>query len=280
MSSPIFDATFGTGRFKSEEPMTADQSQATPADELRRQIMDPNIPKSEREWWAAHEIKRLRNDQPKGGDAALYPSIKDDQTIPRQLGPGDSAKSPGPQDVRERLEQTALAIHKARFAHPEHPREPDPFTDEGDREYCFRLARAALAQSDAEPAASAELIEAAKWLGTAASRFEEAADALRSEYKTYARQMDRWAGDTRERARLFRIFSRAADSPDASGLIKALERISKSDVYDMDTLHPDRCASVAAEALKAFRAADRSVHGELIPDCPTDGVAARQGNGG
>jgi hypothetical protein len=27
-------------------------------------------------------------------------------------------------------------------------------------------------------------------------------------------------------------------------------------------------------------AADRSVHGELIPDCPTEGVAARQGNGG
>jgi hypothetical protein len=30
-----------------------------------------------------------------------------------------------------------------------------------------------------------------------------------------------------------------------------------------------------ALALRA-RAADRSVHGELIPDCPTDGVAARQ----
>jgi hypothetical protein len=93
------------------------------------------------------------------------------------------------------------------------------------------MDQARLAQSDAEP----RLIEAAEWLSTAASRFEEAADALRSEYKTYARQMDRWAGDTRERARLFRILSRAAD---------------------------------------------RGVHGELIPDCPTDGVAARQGNGG
>jgi CHAT domain-containing protein len=86
-----------------------------------------------------------------------------------------------------------------------------------------------------ESIASAGLIEAAEWLSTAASRFEKAADALRSEYKTYARQMDRWAGDTRERARLFRILSRAAD---------------------------------------------RGVHGELIPDCPTEGVAARQGNGG
>jgi hypothetical protein len=79
------------------------------------------------------------------------------------------------------------------------------------KERAWRNARAALAQSDAEPAADAGLIEAAEWLGTAASRFEEAADALRSEYKTYARQMDRWAGDTRERARLFRILSRAAD---------------------------------------------------------------------
>jgi hypothetical protein len=61
MSSPIFDSTFGTGRFRREEPMTtSDQSsQATPADELRRQITDPNIPKNEREWWAAQEIERL-----------------------------------------------------------------------------------------------------------------------------------------------------------------------------------------------------------------------------
>jgi DNA repair ATPase RecN len=36
---------------------------------------------------------------------------------------------------------------------------------------------------------------------------------------------------------------------------KALERISKSNLHDMGTLHPDGCAPVAAEAL---RAADRS----------------------
>jgi hypothetical protein len=34
-----------------------------------------------------------------------------------------------------------------------------------------------------------------------------------------------------------------------------------------------------AEYFRA-RAADRGVYGEPIPDCPTDGVAARQGNGG
>ena len=33
---------------------------ATPRAELERQIMDPNIPKNEREWWAAAEIERLR----------------------------------------------------------------------------------------------------------------------------------------------------------------------------------------------------------------------------
>ena len=34
--------------------------QATPAATLEQQIMDPNFPKNEREWWAADEIERLR----------------------------------------------------------------------------------------------------------------------------------------------------------------------------------------------------------------------------
>lgn len=33
---------------------------STPREELERQIMDANLPKNEREWWAAHEIERLR----------------------------------------------------------------------------------------------------------------------------------------------------------------------------------------------------------------------------
>lgn len=37
-----------------------DQHEATPRSELERQIMDHNIPKNEREWWAAAEIERLR----------------------------------------------------------------------------------------------------------------------------------------------------------------------------------------------------------------------------
>lgn len=45
----------------------------------------------------------------------------------------------------EERERIALAIHDARYAHPEYPRRPDPFTDRGDREYAFRLADAALA---------------------------------------------------------------------------------------------------------------------------------------
>jgi len=35
------------------------EHEATPRAELERQIMDPNIPKNEREWWAADEIERL-----------------------------------------------------------------------------------------------------------------------------------------------------------------------------------------------------------------------------
>ena len=32
----------------------------TPQDSLESQIMDPNFPKNEREWWASEEITRLR----------------------------------------------------------------------------------------------------------------------------------------------------------------------------------------------------------------------------
>lgn len=35
---------------------------ATPRAELERQIMDWNIPKNEREWWAATEIEALRRE--------------------------------------------------------------------------------------------------------------------------------------------------------------------------------------------------------------------------
>lgn len=45
------------------------------------------------------------------------------------------------------LERAADAIDAARYAHPEHPRErPHPFAEahKTDREYAFRLARAAL----------------------------------------------------------------------------------------------------------------------------------------
>lgn len=45
-------------------------------------------------------------------------------------------------------EAVARAIHEARFAHPEHPREPEPW-DKGDREYAFRLTRRALAALEA-----------------------------------------------------------------------------------------------------------------------------------
>ena len=33
--------------------------QATPAATLEQQIMDPNFPKNEREWWAAARIEQL-----------------------------------------------------------------------------------------------------------------------------------------------------------------------------------------------------------------------------
>ena len=48
-------------------------------------------------------------------------------------------------------ERVALAIHEARFAHPEHPRD-DPWRwDRSEREYAFRLADAVLALLPAAP---------------------------------------------------------------------------------------------------------------------------------
>jgi hypothetical protein len=36
-----------------------DARQSTPEAELRRYIMDPNLPKNEREWWANHRLHEL-----------------------------------------------------------------------------------------------------------------------------------------------------------------------------------------------------------------------------
>jgi hypothetical protein len=181
MSSPIFDATFGTGRFRREEA--------------------PFTPKGDRMTITDADLDYLRNINTSPGPNAGR-SID-----PTKPGPDADRASPEPQNVRETPGEIArkLAVIELGVS---------------DETFIGKIAaaiRAALAQSDAEPAADAGLIEAAESLSTALSRFEEAADALRSEYKTYARQMNRrWAG----------------------------------------------------------------VHGELIPDCPTEGVAARQGNGG
>jgi Lar family restriction alleviation protein len=50
--------------------MTDDRAcAATPPAELERQIMDSNIPKNEREWWAAREIERLRSTLPTADSA-------------------------------------------------------------------------------------------------------------------------------------------------------------------------------------------------------------------
>lgn len=40
--------------------MTDEAYEATPDHELERQIMSYNEAKNEREWWAMHEIERLR----------------------------------------------------------------------------------------------------------------------------------------------------------------------------------------------------------------------------
>jgi|DEB3_MinimDraft_2_1074329.scaffolds.fasta_scaffold147495_1 hypothetical protein len=42
----------------------SEPQQATPPEELRRQIMDYNEPKNEREWWACNRIHALEKQMP------------------------------------------------------------------------------------------------------------------------------------------------------------------------------------------------------------------------
>jgi hypothetical protein len=86
----------------------------------------------------------------------------------------------------------------------------------------------------------------------------------------------------------------APPRPDASGLIEAAEwhEVTARHAEEMAAAsdnHPDfvkaaeihrYSADVFRNWIERARAADRSAHGEAIPDCPTEGIAARQGNGG
>ena len=56
MINHIADANKMVGEDVSNEQMTA---QATPNEELRRQILSPCVAKSEREWWASRTIEKL-----------------------------------------------------------------------------------------------------------------------------------------------------------------------------------------------------------------------------
>ena len=51
--------------------------QATPAATLEQQIMNPNFPKNEREWWAAARIEQL--------EAALRDMAQEDATNARRM---------------------------------------------------------------------------------------------------------------------------------------------------------------------------------------------------
>ena len=42
--------------------MRTKTAQATPPEDLREQILSPNVAKNEREWWASKEIQRLQGE--------------------------------------------------------------------------------------------------------------------------------------------------------------------------------------------------------------------------
>jgi hypothetical protein len=82
-------------------------------------------------------------------------------------------------DAERVLEDVALAIHEARFAHPTHPRDPEPW-DRTDREYAFRLASRALPKATAPLEARIKALERERdqWIAAARGYEDRLATAL------------------------------------------------------------------------------------------------------
>jgi hypothetical protein len=214
MSSPIFDATFGTGRFKREEPMTTDQSQATPAPPPKdgRMITDA-------------DLDYLRNINTSPGPNAGR-SIN-----PTKPGPDADRASPEPRDVREALNEALRFLDKidhwvsAKYA------------TLAARKICDALEKLpALAQSNAEP--TQDMQERAK-------RIYE--DLQEGQF-------------LRERS-VDIIATALAQSDAGPPPLRYSDKVERAD----DGTETRRLELAI---------------GEPMPDCPTDGVAARQGNGG
>lgn len=74
---------------------------ATPSEELRRQIMDSRVPKNEREWWASREIERLERWK---SEQLLVESKWNPQRVAQLLGIGLG------QDIRPNIEPKIVAL--------------------------------------------------------------------------------------------------------------------------------------------------------------------------
>ena len=83
------------------------EHEATPRAELERQIMDPNIPKNEREWWAANEIERLQGHMRSLADTSV---ARDTAGIFQGLWQGSEKECEQLQAEIERLRALALAF--------------------------------------------------------------------------------------------------------------------------------------------------------------------------
>lgn len=59
---------------------------ATPHTVLRDQIIDPRIPKNEREWWAAREIARLERELNKANEALRFIAEWGGRTLESEYG--------------------------------------------------------------------------------------------------------------------------------------------------------------------------------------------------
>lgn len=178
---------------------------------------------------------------------------------PTKPGPDDTAKSPEPQDVREAWYYIKRALA--------------PYMEDK-LSAAFGTIEAALAQSDAQPVA---------WRYRPKGSFTW----------FVAFELGSWNNSNYEIEPLYT----APPRPDASGLIEAAkiaEGIEKNCLMNAEVHRPpykgvnldiadqhEIGAAIAHQIATAIRsrAADRSAHGEVIPDCPTEGIAARQGNG-
>ena len=129
--------------------------QATPAGDLRQQIMDSRVPKNEREWWASREIEKLER---KLADWSVLKGWGGTPEIVHKFVKGQQHRIHYCQNLEAEL--TALAAERDRLrAEVERLKVEDT-----DWELAFQAATQLIADSEAELAAANKRIADCEFL--------------------------------------------------------------------------------------------------------------------